>query len=71
VLREAMLAYLISVRQPRHGRRQARCVHRNTALLRLRRAEELRGRPVGQHGHELLAALLLAEALGDAVLVEG
>jgi DNA-binding PucR family transcriptional regulator len=43
-------------------------LHRNTARQRLTRAEELRGRPVTQHGSELRAALELADTLGDAVL---
>lgn len=43
-------------------------LHRNTARQRLARAEELRGRPVTQHGAELRAALAVAEALGDEVL---
>lgn len=43
-------------------------VHRNTARQRLQRAEELRGRPVTRHRSELLAALVLVEALGDTVL---
>lgn len=43
-------------------------LHRNTARQRLERAEELRGRPVTQHGAELRAALAIAEALGDEVL---
>ena len=70
LLRAAMLAYLSSYGS--HSAAAARLgVHRNTALLRLRRAEELRGRAAGQHSHELLAALLLAETLGDAVLIDG
>jgi DNA-binding PucR family transcriptional regulator len=43
-------------------------VHRNTVLQRVRRAEELRGRPVTERAGELYAALLLAEALPEAVL---
>lgn len=43
-------------------------LHRNTARQRLTRAEELRGRPVTQHGAELRAALAVAQALGDEVL---
>ncbi len=43
-------------------------VHRNTVRQRLARSEELRGRPVTHHGSELLAALLLADALGASVL---
>jgi DNA-binding PucR family transcriptional regulator len=43
-------------------------VHRNTVLQRVRRAEELRGRPATERSAELFAALVLAEALPDAVL---
>jgi hypothetical protein len=43
-------------------------VHRNTARQRLQRAEELRGLPVAHRRSELLAALVLVEALGDTVL---
>lgn len=43
-------------------------VHRNTVLQRVRRAEELRGRPVTERPAELHAALLLAQVLGAAVL---
>lgn len=43
-------------------------VHRNTVLQRVRRAEELRGRPVTDRARELHAALLLARMLGPAVL---
>jgi DNA-binding PucR family transcriptional regulator len=70
VLRATLLAYL-SARGSHVAAAAALGVHRNTALQRLRRAEELRGRPAGVHGHELLAALLLAETLGDAVLSAG
>lgn len=43
-------------------------LHRNTVLQRVRRAEELRGRPATERPAELHAALLLARALGAAVL---
>lgn len=43
-------------------------VHRNTILKRVRRAEELRGRPIAERPAELHAALLLVAALGSAVL---
>jgi DNA-binding PucR family transcriptional regulator len=46
-------------------------LHRNTARQRLQRAEELRGRPVTQHRSELLAALVLADTLGETVLRSG
>lgn len=42
-------------------------VHRNTVLQRVRRAEELRGRPATERPAELHAALLLTSALGGAV----
>jgi DNA-binding PucR family transcriptional regulator len=67
VLRATLLAYL-SARGSPAAAAAALGIHRNTALQRLRRAEELRGRPTGVHSHELLAALLLAQTLGDAVL---
>lgn len=43
-------------------------IHRNTVLQRVRRGEQLRGRPVTERATELHAALLLAAALGPAVL---
>ena len=43
-------------------------LHRNTVLQRLRRGEELRGRPASEDARELHAALLLASVLGDQVL---
>lgn len=43
-------------------------LHRNTTRQRLARAEELRGLPVTQRAHELRAALVLADTLGDAAL---
>jgi DNA-binding PucR family transcriptional regulator len=67
VLRATLLAYL-SARGSHVAAAAALGIHRNTALQRLRRAEELRGQPTGVHAHELLAALLLTETLGDAVL---
>lgn len=45
-------------------------VHRNTILHRVRRAEELRGRPMVERSAELHAALVLADAFGDAILGE-
>lgn len=48
------------------------CAHlhvaRNTVAYRVRRAEELRGRPATERRLQLHAALTLAEDLGDAVL---
>jgi DNA-binding PucR family transcriptional regulator len=70
VLRRTLLAYL-TARGSHVAAAAALGVHRNTALQRLRRAEELRGQPAGVHGPELLAALLLTETLGDAVLAAG
>lgn len=43
-------------------------IHRNTVLQRVRRGEELRGRPVTERAAELHAALLLAAVLGPAAL---
>ncbi|UTI66312.1 helix-turn-helix domain-containing protein [Paraconexibacter antarcticus] len=45
-------------------------LHRNTVLQRVRRAEELRGRPATERPAELHAALLLADVLGPAVLAD-
>jgi DNA-binding PucR family transcriptional regulator len=43
-------------------------VHQNTVAYRIRRAEQLRGRPAGERRAELEAALLLADRLGDEIL---
>jgi DNA-binding PucR family transcriptional regulator len=43
-------------------------VHQNTVAYRIRRAEELRGRPACERRPELEAALLLADRLGDVIL---
>jgi DNA-binding PucR family transcriptional regulator len=43
-------------------------VHQNTVAYRIRRAEELRGRPASERRPELEAALLLADRLGDEIL---
>jgi hypothetical protein len=45
-------------------------VARGTVAYRVRRAEEILGREVGERRFSLHAALLLAESLGDAVLSE-
>jgi len=45
-------------------------LHRNTVLQRIRRAEELRGRPATERPSELHAALLLAATLGPAILAD-
>jgi hypothetical protein len=70
VLRATLLAYLSARGSPAAAAAALR-VHRNTALQRLQRAEELRGQPIGVHSHELLAALLLADTLGDTLLAPG
>lgn len=62
---------LIEVVAPQGGLAAAARVlnlHRNTVLQRVRRAEALRGRPATERAAELYAALLLAQALGSAVL---
>jgi DNA-binding PucR family transcriptional regulator len=46
-------------------------VHQNTVAYRIRRAEELRGRPAAERRAELEAALLLANRLGDELLSGG
>ena len=43
-------------------------MHRNTVVYRLKRVEELLGRPLSENDLELRCALLLAESLGTAVL---
>lgn len=43
-------------------------VHQNTVAYRIRRAEELRGRPAYDRRSELEAALLLVDRLGDEIL---
>jgi|GEM_PF-1674086 len=43
-------------------------IHRNTALQRVKRAQELRGRPLTERPAELLAALALMDALGPALI---
>ena len=45
-------------------------VHQNTVVYRVKRAEELLGRRVTDEPLELMCALLLADTLGSAVLVE-
>jgi hypothetical protein len=47
---------------------QALHMHQNTVYNRVRRAEELIGRTVGEHRVELQTALMLAETLGPEVL---
>jgi DNA-binding PucR family transcriptional regulator len=43
-------------------------IHRNTALQRVKKAQELRGRPLTERPAELLAALALMDALGPALI---
>jgi hypothetical protein len=50
---------------------QALHMHQNTVYNRVRRAEELIGRSVGDHRVELQTALMLAESLGPEVLEDG
>ena len=68
VLRAALLAH-VQAQGSHVAAAAALGVHRNTALQRVRRAEELRVRPAGDRPAELYAALLLAEVLGAVVLV--
>jgi DNA-binding PucR family transcriptional regulator len=68
-LRETLLAFL------RAGGRSMRAakelyVHQNTVTYRVKRAEELLGRGVNEEPLELMCALVLADTLGPAVLVE-
>lgn len=43
-------------------------IHRNTALLRVKKAEALRGSPLGDRPAELLAALALLDTIGPTLL---
>jgi len=43
-------------------------IHRNTALQRVKKAQELRGKPLTERPAELLAALALIDAIGPALL---
>jgi DNA-binding PucR family transcriptional regulator len=45
-------------------------VHQNTVTYRVKRAEELLGRGVSEEPLELMCALILADTLGPAVLLE-
>jgi DNA-binding PucR family transcriptional regulator len=45
-------------------------VHQNTVTYRVKRAEELLDRRVTEDPVELMCALILADTLGTAVLVE-
>jgi DNA-binding PucR family transcriptional regulator len=42
-------------------------IHRNTALQRVKKAQDLRGRPLAERPAELLAALALVDAIGPAL----
>jgi hypothetical protein len=69
-LRETLLHYL---EEERSITTVANDMHvaRGTVAYRVRKAEEVLGRVVGQRRFELHAALLLAHALGDVVLPSG
>jgi PucR C-terminal helix-turn-helix domain/GGDEF-like domain len=68
-LRETVLAFLVSGGSPTRVAAEL-FVHKNTVAERIKRAEELLGHGVTEKPVELEAALTLAAALGDAVLVE-
>ncbi len=70
---ERARAALIAVVAPHGGLAAAARtlgLHRNTVLQRVRRAEELRGRPATERAAELHTALLLADVLAAAVLID-
>jgi DNA-binding PucR family transcriptional regulator len=68
-LRETLRAFLAA--GGRSGRAAKELyVHQNTVTYRVKRAEELLGRRVGDEPFELMCALILADTLGSAVLVE-
>jgi DNA-binding PucR family transcriptional regulator len=66
-LRQTVLAFLVSGGSPTRVAEEL-FVHKNTVADRIRRAEELLGRPVNQSPVELEAALTLALSLGHVVL---
>ncbi|HET9120915.1 MAG TPA: helix-turn-helix domain-containing protein, partial [Solirubrobacterales bacterium] len=68
-LRETVLAFLVSGGSPTRVAAEL-FVHKNTVAERIKRAEDLLGHGVTDRPVELEAALTLAAALGDAVLVE-
>jgi DNA-binding PucR family transcriptional regulator len=70
-LRETLLAVIAPGGGGVAGASRALGLHRNTVLQRVHRAEGLRGRGVAERPGELHAALLLAAALGPAVLTPG
>jgi hypothetical protein len=66
-LRSTLLGFLAHGCSHVHAA-QALHMHQNTVYNRVRRAEELIGRSVGDHRVELQTALMLAESLGPEVL---
>ena len=66
-LRETVLAFLVSGGSPTRVAEEL-FVQKNTVADRIRRAEEMLGRPVNESPVELEAALTLALALGHVVL---
>lgn len=68
-LRSTLLGFLAHGCSHVHAA-QALHMHQNTVYNRVRRAEELIGRPVSEHRVELQTALMLAETLGVEVLAE-
>jgi DNA-binding PucR family transcriptional regulator len=66
-LRETLATYL-AVERSLNRSAEALHVARSTVAYRVRRAEELRGAPVGTRRAQLQVALLLAEVLGPRVL---
>ncbi len=68
-LRETVLALLRAGGSATRVGRELH-VHPNTVAYRVGRAEEQLGRKVGERPAELICALTLAEALGQAVLVD-
>jgi len=66
-LRETARVYLACGANAREAAERLH-MHKNTVHYRLARAEELRGRPIGERRLELEVALNLAHTLGDRVL---
>jgi DNA-binding PucR family transcriptional regulator len=69
-LRDTVLAFLASGGSATRVAREL-YVHQNTVAYRVKRAEELLGRKVGERPIELTCALTLAAVLGPAVLAGG
>lgn len=63
-LRETLLAFMRNNRSSGQAAREL-FVHQNTITYRVRRAEEILGRPVTENPAELLCALILADLAGD------